>query len=171
MDTNVLLTISIACTTAAVIIQTGILVGLYLAVRKTTARMEALATEVTSKTVPTIEATRTLLTDLRPKIDVIADNVSQSTSLIRGQMQRLDATVNDVIDRTRLQVIRADELFSRTLDKVEETTEMVHHTVVSPIRQVSGLVQGVTAGLQFFLGRKKGRPRDGVGVPQDEMFI
>jgi hypothetical protein len=171
MDTNVLLTISIACTTAAVIIQTGILVGLYLAVRKSTARMEVLASELTTKAVPTIEATRTLLTDLRPKIDVIADNVSQSTTLIRGQMQRLDATVSDVIDRTRLQVIRADELFSRTLDKVEETTEMVHHTVVSPIRQVSGLVQGVTAGLQFFLGRKKGRSRDGVGVPQDELFI
>jgi len=171
MDTNLLLTISIACTTAAVIIQTGILVGLYLAVRKTTARMEVLAAEVTTKAVPTIEATRTLLTDIRPKIDVIAENVTQSTTMIRGQMQRLDATINDVIDRTRLQVIRADELFSRTLDKVEETTEMVHHTVLSPIRQVSGLVQGVTAGLQFFLGRKKGRPRDGMGVPQDELFI
>ena len=171
MDTNLLLTISIACTTAAVIIQTGILVGLYLAVRKTTARMEVLAAEVTTKAVPTIEATRTLLTDIRPKIDVIAENVTQSTTMIRGQMQRLDATINDVIDRTRLQVIRADELFSRTLDKVEETTEMVHHTVLSPIRQVSGLVQGVTAGLQFFLGRKKGRPRDGMSVPQDELFI
>ncbi|PYX82453.1 MAG: hypothetical protein DMG70_14910, partial [Acidobacteria bacterium] len=86
--------------------------------------------------------------------------------------QRLDATVNDIIDRTRLQVIRADELVNRTLDKVEETTEIVHHTVVSPIRQVAGLVQGLSAGLQYFLGRRRtNRAREAMGVPQDELFI
>jgi hypothetical protein len=71
-----------------------------------------------------------------------------------------------------LQVIRADELLSRTLDKVEHTTEIVQHTVVSPIRQVSGLVQGVTAGMQYFFGRRQNRrAREGMGVPQDELFI
>ena len=39
----------------------------------------------------------------------------------------------------RLQVIRADELLTRTLDRVERTSDMVHTTVVSPIRQVSGI--------------------------------
>ena len=171
MDTNLLLTISITCTTAAVIIQAGILVGLYLAVRKTSAKVEALATQVTTKALPTVEAANALITELRPKIEVIVENVSSSTTLVRCQMQRLDATVSDVIDRTRLQVIRADELVNRTLDKVEETTEMVHHTVVSPIRQVSGVFQGVSAGLQYFLRRRRARGRDGMGVPQDELFI
>ena len=55
-----------------------------------------------------------------------------------AEIERLDATVNDIVDRTRLQVIRADELVNRTMDRVEETTEMVHRTVVSPIRQLSG---------------------------------
>jgi len=110
--------------------------------------------------------------DLRPKIEVIAENLSQTTTVVRSQVQRLDATVNDIIDRTRLQVIRADELVNRTLDKVEETTEIVHHTVVSPIRQVAGLVQGLSAGLQYFLGRRRtNRAREAMGVPQDELFI
>ena len=43
MDDN-LLRIFIAVTTFAVVVQAGILVGLYLAVRKSTAKMEALAT-------------------------------------------------------------------------------------------------------------------------------
>lgn len=172
MDTNLLLSISIACTTAAVIIQAGILIALYLAVRKTSERVEVLASEVKTKALPTIESANTLLSDLRPKIEVIAENLSQTTTMVRAQMQRLDATVNDVVDRTRLQVIRADELVNRTLDKVEQTTEMVHHTVVSPIRQVSGLLQGLTAGMEYFFGRKRNsRPRDGMGVPQDELFI
>lgn len=172
MDTNLLLSISIACTTLAVIIQAGILVALYLSVRKTGERMEALATEVKTKTLPTIESAHNLLTELRPRIEVIAENVTQTTTMIRAQMQRLDATVSDVVDRTRLQVIRADELLSRTLDKVEQTTEIVQHTVVSPIRQISGLLQGLTAGFEYFFGKKRNsRPRDGMGVPQDELFI
>jgi hypothetical protein len=80
----------------------------------------------------------------------------------------VDATVNDILDRTRLHVIRADELVTRTMDRVEETTDMVHHTVISPVRQVAGIVQGLTAGLATLLGR---RTRDRAGVPQDEMFI
>ena len=54
MDDN-LLRIFIAVTTFAVVVQAGILIGLYLAVRKSTAKMEALAAEVTSKALPTME--------------------------------------------------------------------------------------------------------------------
>lgn len=166
-----LLTISIAVTTAAVVIQALILIALYLSVRKSSERMEALATEVRSKVLPAAETAQSMLQDLRPKIETLVDNLSQSSTTVRAQLQRLDATVGDVIDRTRLQVIRADELLGRTLDKVEETTEMVHKTVVSPVRQLSGLFHGVSAGLEFFLGGRRRRGRDGVTVPQDEMFI
>ena len=79
--------------------------------------------------------------------------------------------MSDVIDRTRLQIIRADELVNRTMDRVEETTDMVHNAVVSPLRRISGVMHGVTAGLEFLLGRRRRQPRDGMGVPQDELFI
>jgi hypothetical protein len=82
---------------------------------------------------------------------------------------RIDGTLSDILDRTRLQVIRADELLNRTMDKVEETTEVVHKTVLSPIRQVSGLMSAITTGVEVFFGQK--RRRNGMGVPQDEMFI
>ncbi len=169
MDNTVFL-VFVAVITAAFVIQAAVMVGLYLAVRKSSTRVEVLASEVKTRTVPVLEAAQTLVTELRPKLELIVENVSQSTALVRTQMHRLDATVNDVLDRTRLQVIRADEMVSRTLDKVEETTEAVHRTVVSPIRRVSGLYQGVAAGLEYFLGRRR-RGRESVGVPQDELFI
>lgn len=166
-----LLTISIAVTATAVLIQAGILIAMYLSVRKSTERMEALAAEVKIKVLPAAETAQSMLQELRPKIEIVAENLSQTTTLVRGQMQRLDATVQDVIDRTRLQVIRADELLTRTMDRVEDTTEAVHKTVISPVRQFSGLVQGVTAGVEFLLGGRRRRSREGVSVPQDEMFI
>lgn len=169
MDNNVFL-VFVAVITAAFVVQAGVMVALFVVVRKSSTRMESLATEVKTKTVPMLETAQSLVSELRPKIDQIVENVSQSTSLVRAQMHRLDATVNDALDRTRLQVIRADEMVSRTMDKVEETTEAVHRTVVSPIRRASGLYQGITAGLEYFLGRRRGR-RESVGVPQDELFI
>lgn len=158
-------------TAIAVMIQAGILVALFVVVRKTTGRVEKIASEVSTKALPMIETTHSLLVDVKPRVTDIVANAEQSARIARTQMERLDATVSDIVDRTRLQVIRADELVNRTMDRVEETTDVVHRTVVSPIRQLSGLVQGVSAGLEFFLGRKRRQPRDGMGVPQDELFI
>lgn len=166
-----LLRIFIAATTFAVVIQAGILAGLYLAVRKSTARMEALAAEVKSKALPTLETAQSMLVELRPKIEDLTTNIAESSKVARNQIGRLDATLSDVLDRTRLQVIRADELLNRTMDRVEETSEVVHKTVISPLRQVNGLMTAISTGVEVFLGQKRRRPKNGVGVPQDEMFI
>ena len=170
-----LTTIFIAVTAVAVILQAGLLLGMYLAMRKTSTRLESLAEEVKTKALPAIDSAQALIADIRPKLQIIADNLAETTSTMREQVQRVDATVNDVVDRARLQVIRADDLFTRTLDRVEETSEIVHKTVVSPVRQFSGLIQGLTAGIEFLVGgrgHRNGRSRDPRRpVPQDEMFI
>jgi hypothetical protein len=160
----------VGVTAAAVVIQAGILVGLFLAVRNTTARVEALATELQTKVLPTVDLANAMLRDLRPKIETMVENVTESSTMVRAQIERIDATVSDVIDRTRLQVIRADELVNGTMDRIEQTRDVVHRTVISPIRQVSGLIQGVTAGLEFLIGTRR-RQNNDVSVPQDEMFI
>jgi signal transduction histidine kinase len=163
------LTIFIAVTAAAVVIQAGILVAMYVAVRQATARTEALASEVRTKVLPTVEMAQSMLADLRPKVENIVDNFNDSSAILHGQVERLDATMSDLLDRARLQVIRADELVSRTLDRVEETGDLVQKTVVSPVRQVSGILQGITAGLEFFFAGRR-RSRNGASI-QDEMFI
>jgi len=156
-------------------LQAGVLVAMYLTMRKGSARMEALALEVKTKALPTLETAQAILTELRPKLAIIAENLTETTLSVRAQVQRMDATVDDVVDRARLQIIRTDELLTRTLDRVEETSEMVANTVVSPVRQFSGIIQGVTAGIEFLLGnrsRRNGNSRESRRpVPQDEMFI
>lgn len=165
-----------ALTGIAVMLQAGVLLALYITLRKTATKMEALAEEVRNKALPAIDTIQSTIVDLRPKLVVIADNVTEATTVVRNQVQRVDATVTDVTDRARLQVIRADELLGRTLDRVEQTSELVNKTVVSPVRQVSGVIQGVTAGLEFLLGNRARRNGDKRREPrrpvqQDEMFI
>jgi methyl-accepting chemotaxis protein len=177
-----LVPIFIAITGAAVVLQACLLAAMYLAMRKTSTRLEALAEEVKTKALPAIDTAQSMLIEIRPKVQVIsdkvqaiADNVIETTALVRDEVQRVEVTVNDVVDRARLQVIRADDLLTRTLDKVEETSESVHRTVMSPVRQVSGVIHGLTAGLEFLFsgrGQKNGNSRDPRRpIPQDEMFI
>lgn len=168
------MTLFVAFTGAAVLLQALVLLAMYVAMRKSGERMQALADDVKTKVMPTVGEMQQMLTILRPKVEVIVENLEDSTTVMRAEIKRIDATVNDVVDRARLQVIRADELLSRTLDRVEQTSEMVHKTVISPVRQLSGLMQGITVGLEFLFGRGR---RNGSGreerqpVPQDEMFI
>src|SRR6266498_5748025 len=163
-----LLIVFIVVTALAVVIQAGILAGMYFAMRKTSAKVESLAEEVKTKVLPTAKLAQSMLAELRPKIENVVDNVSVSTTVLRTQVERIDATLTDIVDRTRLQVIRADEFVNSTMDKLEETREAVQRTVVSPVRHISGIMHGVTAGLEAFFSRKRARAST---VPQDEMFI
>lgn len=176
------LTLFIAVTAAAVVLQMLILFGIYLAVRKLSARMEALADRVedTTNTVqvrvlPVIDNVKSIQQDVkafmetaRPKVDLLLDNLSYISTTTRGSVERIDTTVNDAVDRMRLQVIRGDEMLTRTMDRIEETSEKVQHSVMSPVRQVSGIVQAISTGVGAYFNQQKRRRNGG---PSDEMFI
>jgi hypothetical protein len=198
-----LLAVFVAVTAAAVVLQAGILVALYVAMTKTTAQLEGEVQELKAKTLPVLDNASLMLTELRPKAEQIAenliklhpqilaivdnlvelkpkmqtvlDNLADTTTTVRSEVHRVDSAVSDAVDRARLQVIRADEMLSRTFDRVEHTSELVTKTVVSPVRQVSGIVRGVTVGVEYLLGNRARKNGDSRGnrrpVQQDEMFI
>ncbi|MBV8205354.1 MAG: hypothetical protein JO041_01070 [Acidobacteria bacterium] len=155
----------------AIVLQFVCLLAMYIVIRRGQQRMESVREAVTRHGLPALEAAHMFFLENGPKISTILDNVSTSTSAVNRQIERVDATVTDIVDRTRLQVIRADELVTRTLDRVEETTEFVHNRVFTPIRYAAGLIQGVGAGLGALVGSirpgKNGPRRNGDG----EMFI
>jgi len=168
------LTLWIAVTSVAVALQMLILLFLYLTVRKLSKRVESVVDETQSRVLPLLERGKAIEQDVtafletaRPKIEVILDNAAHVTTVARRDIERVSATVNDVVDRTRLQVIRVDEMVTHTLDRVEETSEKVQHSVTAPVRQVSGLAQAIGVGVStYFRNQRRGRN----GGP-DEMFI
>ena len=169
------LTIFIAVTSAAVVLQMLILLGLYLAVRKLSASVASATDETKSRLLPLLDNAKVMQQDVktfietaRPKIDLILDNASHVTTTARTDFERVQVTLNDVLDRTRLQVIRADEMVTRTMDSVEETSERVQHSVMSPVRKVSGIMQAVSVGVGTFFNSQRRRRNGG---PHEEMFI
>jgi len=169
------LKIFIYATAVAVVLQMFILLVLAISLSKTSAKVEKLASEVHGRALPILASAETIINDSRGKIDIVMNNLVATTGTLKTQMDRLDATVNDIVDRTRLQVIRADDIVTRTLDRVEETSELVQHTVVSPVRQISGIVQGLSVGISAFLSQTRSSRRrrsNAARVTQDEeLFI
>src|SRR5215469_11599755 len=96
---NTWLTIFVVVTALAVALQALILFGMFVAMRKTSAKVETLAEEVKTKVLPTAELAHSMITELRPKIETVADNVSVSTTMLRTQLERIDATLTDIVDR------------------------------------------------------------------------
>ncbi len=165
-----LIVVLIAILTVGFIVQQITLAAVYFSTRKTTRRLKEIAEELHQKAVPVLTNTNELLTEIRPKLQTTIENMVVTSTTVREQAERMNVTLNDIVDRTRLQVIRADELVSRTMDRVEETTEAVHHVVLSPVRQLSAMMTGLMAGIGEYVGGRKVR-RQERAVPQDEMFI
>ncbi|MGH9532984.1 MAG: hypothetical protein ACRD2Q_11385 [Terriglobales bacterium] len=175
MDQQTLLTIFIGFTALAVVIQMGILAAMFFSMKKTSARVEALADEVNRRGLPVLDSLHTILVESRVNVGNITSNLAIATADIKKQVAHMNEVLDDVMDRARLQVIRGDQIVGRTLDKVEETTEMVHSTVLSPVRRLSALMEGVSAGLEYFFGRRGDRRpasrEAGRAEQEEEMFI
>ena len=153
------------------IVQATVLIGMFLTVKKSTSKMEALAEELQKRALPVVDTANAMLQTVRPQVEGIVSNLAETSTILKDQVTRIDETVTDVIDRTRLQVVRADEVISRTMDKVETTTDFVQHTVISPVRQIAGVLQALNIGVNVLFGGRRRSSGNGAGVPRDEMFI
>ncbi len=165
------LTIFIAVTAAAVVTQMLILAIIAAIMWRLAARVH----DLQSQAMPLIEDSKklaanvqTLLETARPKVDVILDNASAISTTAREQTQKIDATLTGFMDHARLQAIRADEMLTRTFDRVEGASTKVENTVMSPLRHLNGVLQGIGVGLET-LFQKSRQPRN--GRQNDEMFI
>jgi methyl-accepting chemotaxis protein len=168
------LTIFIAITSAAVVLQMLILAGMYFTVRKLSTHLMTVSDEVKTQALPLLESARSIQADAKriletsaPKLELVLDNAADISSTAHAGIARVESTVNDMLDRTRLQIIRADEMVTRAMDSLEDTTEKVAHSVTSPIKHASGIMQGISTGLGAYFNHK--RPHQ--TGPSDEMFI
>lgn len=158
----------VAVTSIAVVLQTLILAGMYFSTRKMSRRMEALSTRVEEQVLPLVEKVRGIVDESSPKIQTVITNLAETSALVRTQAGQIDEAVTEIVGIARAQANRADELATRTMQRVDMTAARVQHTVNAPVRQFSALMEGVMAGVgKFVSGRKAQRSK----TSNDEMFI
>jgi methyl-accepting chemotaxis protein len=143
-------------TSIGVLIQAFVLLAMFFAVKKATGKVHELSDEVKQHLVPLLSTTRNLAEDVSPKVKVATSNLVEASSILRSQAENINKTVNQVTNVAQTQVARVDEMATAVLDGITQATATVQHGIASPLKQVSGVLNGLRAGVEAF--RRKERP-------------
>jgi hypothetical protein len=156
----------------ALIVQVGILIGLFLQVKRTTESVNRMVTDLHTRVGPILTRTQILLDDTQPKITALVDDASHVVYLARTQAQKMDRIFTEASDRLRGQLVRADRILTGTLEAVEDAGVHVRRSILGPVQKASAVVQGIKVGLDFLRSRRGRREDMNETLEQeDELFI
>lgn len=152
-ESTILLAI-LAVTAFAVLLQTIILFGLFLAVRKAARTVETVAEEFRSSALPVLqssrevlERSRTVLANVAPNVESGAKDFAEIAHNLKAQTGEVQGTVTELVEKFRVQTARLDAMLSSSLDTVDRVTESVTQAVKGPARQVTSLLAGLRAAI------------------------
>ncbi|MFQ5777889.1 MAG: DUF948 domain-containing protein [Terriglobia bacterium] len=164
------LTIFIAVTALAVVIQAGILVGAYLRLAKLDEETKALRRQVSEQMGPILRNVDDITLTVREKSREVFSDVTALTQDARRQVEKFDRLTDEVADRLRLQIIRLDELLTQAMENIEQAGSTVKESVVGPVKEATAVLQGVRAAIDFLGARRERTRRKGQRV-DEELFI
>jgi ABC-type transporter Mla subunit MlaD len=139
----------------AVLMQAGAMIGIWLAVRKIPGQVEAVRTDVKQRLDPLAQAVTEIVSNAREPLRTITTNLADISKMLRERTTDVDGLVAELVDKSRAQVIRVDQMVSDLVKKVETTSEAVERGVLAPIQEVSAVIKGMRAGLEFLFSRRR----------------
>ena len=160
-----LIAVFVAVSAAALIFQAAMLYGTYKASRELRDRIVPLTVKVDAL----VETSRTTVDEARIRMGEIATRTNQILDVAKQQMETVEEVLEDASLRTRRQLRNAEIVVEDALARAQETVELVHKGILTPIRGINGVAAGVRAALVFLMRGTRPSP-DQVTV-DEEMFI
>jgi uncharacterized protein YoxC len=156
----------------ALVVQVGILIGLFLQLKRTTESINRMVNDLHTRIGPILTRTQILLDDTQPKITALVDDASHVVYLARTQAQKMDKVFTEASDRLRGQLVRADRILTGTLEAVEDAGTQVRRSFLGPVQKASAVVQGIKVGLDFLRSRRSQKDSYEERMEtEDELFI
>jgi hypothetical protein len=160
-----LIAVFVAVSAAALIFQAAMLYGTYKASRELRDRIVPLTVKVDAL----VDTSRKTIDEARVKMGEIAARTNQILDVAKQQMETVSEVLEDASLRTRRQLKNAEIVVEDALARAQESVELVHKGILTPIRGINGVAAGVRAALQFLMRGTRPSP-DQVTV-DEEMFI
>jgi methyl-accepting chemotaxis protein len=159
LTVNTELLLILAAVAIAVLLQAGVLLGIFLTMRKAVQTAKEEADLYRGKLTPIIESssqlistgkdlvasTQTLINDLKPQFVAAATELSNLTHEIHAQVNQLQDSVDEVAQKARHQVNRVDSMTTSALNGLDRFGAFLNEAVHVPIRQVNGVVAAAKA--------------------------
>jgi len=166
IDHDTLLVACIAAIGLAMLLQTLILLLIFVAMRKATSSLREETANLRNSIMPVIFDSRDLLantqstlvnaqeflanaqsmlTRVTPRIESATTDVVEITHRLREQTAEMQITALEIMDKVRRQSDRVDAMFSHLLDTVDRAGGFMAEAVSGPVRQFSGVLRSVKA--------------------------
>ena len=87
----------------------------------------------------------------------------------RQQLVRVDDLLSDASTRAKVQLERAEMVLDDTMTRVQQTVDIVQKGVLSPVREIHGLLSGIRVAFSHL--SRSGRPTVNHVTSDEEMFI
>ena len=155
MEQSTGLTIALILVALAVVIQAGVTVAIFLALRRIPGQLEAVRQDFKQRFDPLTQSVTEILVNAREPLRTITANLADISKMLRERTRDVDGLVAELVDKSRTQVIRMDRMVSDLIQKVEITTETVQRGVLAPIQEISAVIKGMQAGLEFLFSRRR----------------
>jgi hypothetical protein len=150
-----LLMIFVAMVAVAMVAQAIAVIAAVIAAAKARKQLLGIAEEVRAKSLPVIDGAQIMVQDLQPKFRMLADNLVETSHVVRAKAAEFDETISEVNRRARTQTARVDDMFTSVLDSTAGIASSVQKTVSTPVREFHGIMNGIKAGFDVLTGRKE----------------
>jgi hypothetical protein len=110
------------------------------------------------------------------RVDALQVRLDREISPALENFNRVSRAAAEIADLATLQARRIDLLLADTIEKIEETTNVVQQLVVKPLKPIGGIVaflKGLQRGMEVYLQLGRGHPhrRRGHGEDDEHLFI
>jgi hypothetical protein len=158
-----LLMVFVGMVAVALIAQACALIAMAVGAAKTRKRGIEIFEEIRAKMMPVLENSQGFIQETGPKVKIITDNLVEASHVVRAKAMEFDATASDLNSKTRAQLDRVDGMVTSVLNTTSGISETVQRGIKMPVREFSGLMNGLKAGLDVLVGRAKGPGRNSRG--------
>lgn len=160
-----LLVLAVGMIALALLAQALVLFGIY----KKSKELHTKLNDFLPKAEALIKTTEASMVELTQSIAEITGRANDILDSAKSQMARMDLVITDATDRAKVQMEKAELVIGDTLDRIHNTVLMVHKSVLTPLREITGVSAGLRAAFSAMFSPQR---RTVTQVTQDEeMFI
>ena len=139
----------------AVLMQAGAMVGIWLTVRKFPEQIEGIRTDMKQRLDPLTQSVTEIVANSRDPLRTITANLAEISQLLQTRSKAVDTMVADLVDKSRVQIQRLDQMVTGVVEKVENTATVVQRQVLVPVQEISAVIHGIRSGLEFLFARRR----------------
>ncbi len=156
---------AILISAAAMVLQAGLILGMYKASKATREQVLVIAGQVESF----VQVAQRSIEQGRRQFSDVATKAGEALDLAHKQLVRIDSVLADATVRAQVQMDRVEVVLDDAIGKVEETANLLNKGILQPVRELNAVAAGVRAALGvLFRGRRLSVEQ---ATHDEEMFI